>query len=67
MLTDKQTWKMFIMGVKGSKYHILRGYHAFRRSVASNGEALPPSFPPQQRDAVTRAYATQSVGHPAVS
>lgn len=36
MLTDGQTWKAFLMGVKGSKYHVLRGYHAFRHSFASN-------------------------------
>jgi site-specific recombinase XerD len=36
MLTDKQTWKAFLTGVKGSKYHVLRGYHAFRHSFASN-------------------------------
>lgn len=35
-LTDGQTWKSFRMGVKGSKWHILRGYHAFRHSFASN-------------------------------
>ena len=36
MLTDKQTWKAFLTGVKGSKFHVLRGYHAFRHSFASN-------------------------------
>jgi site-specific recombinase XerD len=36
MLTDGQTWKAFIMGVKGSRFHVLRGYHAFRHSFASN-------------------------------
>jgi integrase len=36
MLTDGQTWKAFLMGVKGSKFHVLRGYHAFRHSFASN-------------------------------
>jgi len=36
MLTDGQTWKAFLMGVKGSKWHVLRGYHAFRHSFASN-------------------------------
>jgi integrase len=35
-LTDGQTWKAFRMGVKGSKWHVLRGYHAFRHSFASN-------------------------------
>jgi integrase len=35
-LTDGQTWKSFRMGVKGSKWHVLRGYHAFRHSFASN-------------------------------
>ena len=36
MLTDGQTWKAFRTGVKGSKWHVLRGYHAFRHSFASN-------------------------------
>ena len=36
MLTDGQTWRAFLMGVKGSKWHVLRGYHAFRHSFASN-------------------------------
>ncbi|OWK35733.1 tyrosine-type recombinase/integrase [Fimbriiglobus ruber] len=36
MLTDGQTWKAFRSGVKGSKWHVLRGYHAFRHSFASN-------------------------------
>lgn len=36
MLTDGQTWKAFQTGVKGSKWHVLRGYHAFRHSFASN-------------------------------
>jgi integrase len=36
MLTDGQSWKAFLTGVKGSKYHVLRGYHAFRHSFASN-------------------------------
>jgi integrase len=36
MLTDGQTWKAFLMGVKRSKWHVLRGYHAFRHSFASN-------------------------------
>lgn len=36
VLTDGQTWKAFRMGVKGSKWHVLRGYHAFRHSFASN-------------------------------
>lgn len=35
-LTDGQTWKAFRMGVKGSKWYVLRGYHAFRHSFASN-------------------------------
>ncbi|MFO0850732.1 MAG: tyrosine-type recombinase/integrase [Gemmataceae bacterium] len=35
-LTDGQTWKAFRSGVKGSKWHVLRGYHAFRHSFASN-------------------------------
>jgi integrase len=35
-LTDGQTWKAFRSGVKGSKWHVLRGYHAFRHSLASN-------------------------------
>ncbi len=35
-LTDGQTWKAFRMGVKGSRWHVLRGYHAFRHSFASN-------------------------------
>lgn len=36
MLTDGQTWKAFRTGVRGSKWHVLRGYHAFRHSFASN-------------------------------
>ncbi len=36
MLTCGQTWKAFLTGVKGSKFHVLRGYHAFRHSFASN-------------------------------
>lgn len=36
MLTDGQTWKAFLTGMKGSKFHVLRGYHAFRHSFASN-------------------------------
>ena len=36
MLTDGQTWKAFLTGMKGSKWHVLRGYHAFRHSFASN-------------------------------
>lgn len=36
MLTDGQTWKAFRTGVKGSKWYVLRGYHAFRHSFASN-------------------------------
>ncbi len=35
-LTDGQTWKAFRTAVKGSKWHVLRGYHAFRHSFASN-------------------------------
>jgi integrase len=35
-LTNGQTWKAFRVGVKGSKWHALRGYHAFRHSFASN-------------------------------
>ncbi len=36
MLTDGQTWKAFRSGVKGSKWYVLRGCHAFRHSFASN-------------------------------
>ena len=36
LLTDGQTWKAFRTAVKGSKWHVLRGYHAFRHSFASN-------------------------------
>jgi site-specific recombinase XerD len=36
MLTDGQTWKAFLTGMKGSKWHVLPGYHAFRHSFASN-------------------------------
>ena len=36
LLTDGQTWKAFRSGVTGSKWHVLRGYHAFRHSFASN-------------------------------
>ncbi len=35
-LTDGQSWKAFRNGVKGSKWQVLRGYHAFRHSFASN-------------------------------
>ena len=35
-LTDGQTWKAFRTGVQESKWHVLRGYHAFRHSFASN-------------------------------
>ncbi len=36
MLTDGQTWKAFRSAVKGSRWNVLRGYHAFRHSFASN-------------------------------
>jgi integrase len=36
MLTDGQAWKAFRTGVKGSRWHVLRGFHAFRHSFASN-------------------------------
>jgi integrase len=36
MLTDGQAWKAFRSGVKGSRWQILRGFHAFRHSFASN-------------------------------
>jgi integrase len=36
MLTDGQAWKAFRIGVKGSRWHVLRGFHAFRHSFASN-------------------------------
>lgn len=36
MLTDGQAWKAFRTGVRGSKWHVLRGFHAFRHSFASN-------------------------------
>lgn len=36
MLTDGQAWKAFRSGVKGSKWHVLRGFHTFRHSFASN-------------------------------
>ncbi len=35
-LTDGQVWKAFRSGVTGSKWHVLRGCHAFRHSFASN-------------------------------
>lgn len=35
-LTDGQAWKAFRTGVRGSKWHVLRGFHAFRHSFASN-------------------------------
>jgi integrase len=35
-LTDGQAWKAFRTGVKGSKWQVLRGFHAFRHSFASN-------------------------------
>jgi integrase len=35
-LTDGQAWKAFRTGVRGSRWHILRGFHAFRHSFASN-------------------------------
>lgn len=36
MLTDGQAWKAFRTGVRGSRWHVLRGFHAFRHSFASN-------------------------------
>ena len=36
MLTDGQAWRVFRSGVKGSKWQVLRGFHAFRHSFASN-------------------------------
>lgn len=36
MITDGQAWKAFRTGVKDSKWHVLRGFHAFRHSFASN-------------------------------
>lgn len=36
MLTDGQAWKAFRTGVKRSKWEVLRGFHAFRHSFASN-------------------------------
>jgi len=36
MLTDGQAWKAFRTGVRGSKWYVLRGFHAFRHSFASN-------------------------------
>ncbi len=36
MLTDGQAWKAFRTGVNGSRWHVLRGFHAFRHSFASN-------------------------------
>ncbi len=35
-ITDGQAVKAFRTGVKGSKWNVLRGYHAFRHSFASN-------------------------------
>lgn len=35
-LTDGQTWGAFRRSVKRSKWHVLRGCHAFRHSFASN-------------------------------
>jgi integrase len=35
-LTDGQAWKAFRTAVKGSKWEVLRGYHSFRHSFASN-------------------------------
>lgn len=35
-LTDGQAWKAFRTGVRGSRWHVLRGFHAFRHSFASN-------------------------------
>jgi integrase len=36
VLTDGQAWKAFRSAVKGSRWHVLRGFHAFRHSFASN-------------------------------
>src|SRR5262249_37410916 len=36
MRTDGQPGRAFLMGVKGSKWHVLRGSPAFRHSFASN-------------------------------
>lgn len=36
MLTDGQAWRAFRTGVRGSKWHVFRGLHAFRHSFASN-------------------------------
>ncbi|MGH9806973.1 MAG: tyrosine-type recombinase/integrase, partial [Terriglobia bacterium] len=35
-LTDRQAWRAFRTAVKGTKWEVLRGYHAFRHSFASN-------------------------------
>lgn len=35
-VTDRQAWRAFVLGVRGSKWRVLRGYHAFRHSFASN-------------------------------
>ena len=40
MLTDGQTWKAFLTGMKGSKWHVLRGCHAFRHSFGSLKKVL---------------------------
>jgi site-specific recombinase XerD len=35
-LTDGEAWKAFRTAVSRSKWHVMRGYHAFRHSFASN-------------------------------
>jgi integrase len=35
-LTDRQAWRAFRTAVSGSKWEVLRGYHALRHSFASN-------------------------------
>lgn len=35
-INDARAWKVFRTAVSGSKWHVLRGFHAFRHSFASN-------------------------------
>ncbi len=35
-INDARAWKVFRTGVSGSKWEVLRGFHAFRHSFASN-------------------------------
>jgi integrase len=36
LIVDTRAWRVFRTGVSGSKWEVLRGFHAFRHSFASN-------------------------------